>query len=506
MRAFTRLPMVTVEIDGVSLPDEETRALGTIRVRQELSVPTLCELTFVDPPGPLTASWRATVGAPLTILVGMDRSLLFTGEITAISHEHSPSHEARVQLRAYDPLHRLKKRQSVRSFVEATVEEVVAELTGDLGASVSASETGPEHRFFVQHDRSDLQLIVELAARSGLYLYLHDDEIRLLTLDGSGDDVPLKLGDSLLEAVVEVNSDRACGKVTAHGWDPSLIEEHSGESGDPRVGRDVTAQATADMVGGTGERTLTGTGVSADEHLEALAQGLLDARHASEVVVEGTAEGDPRIMPGAPVDVRGVATEFEGRYVVCRTEHLIDHVEGYVTRFSSEPPAISQPEPVALITFGIVEHLDDPEELARVKVSLPAYGGVLSDWMPVLFMGAGSGKGFIALPEIGDRVLVVAPDGDPGTGVVLGSLYGTTAPHDSGIQDGAVRRYTLRTSTGLQIQLDDEGRALKLQDPTGNKLELTPELFSLTSAVDFHIDAPGKAIVIAAKTVDFKKA
>ena len=44
--------------------------------------------------------------------------------------------------------------------------------------------------------------------------------------------------------------------------------------------------------------------------------------------------------------------------------------------------------------------------------------------MHVLTPGAGKGKGLIALPDVGDRVLILCSHQDPGQGIVLGGLYG----------------------------------------------------------------------------------
>ena len=46
--------------------------------------------------------------------------------------------------------------------------------------------------------------------------------------------------------------------------------------------------------------------------------------------------------------------------------------------------------------------------------------------MEVLSVGAGSGKGLVACPDVDDQVLVLLLHGDPAQGIVLGGLYGRT--------------------------------------------------------------------------------
>ena len=62
---------------------------------------------------------------------------------------------------------------------------------------------------------------------------------------------------------------------------------------------------------------------------------------------------------------------------------------------------------------GVVKSVDDPDQLGRVQVTLPTLGDIESAWMEVLSVGAGSGKGLVALPDVDDSVLVLLIHGDP---------------------------------------------------------------------------------------------
>ena len=58
--------------------------------------------------------------------------------------------------------------------------------------------------------------------------------------------------------------------------------------------------------------------------------------------------------------------------------------------------------------------------------------------MGVVSAGAGSGKGFAILPDVGDQVLVLLIGGDPSQGVVLG---GYTVCMVSTITEWRARRF-----------------------------------------------------------------
>jgi phage baseplate assembly protein gpV len=110
----------------------------------------------------------------------------------------------------------------------------------------------------------------------------------------------------------------------------------------------------------------------------------------------------------------------------------------------------------------------------------------------------------VALPDAGDRVLVLLTHGDPASGVVLGGLYGSDGPFDSGVEDGAVKRFTLRTSAGHIIRLDDEEKTFRIEDPTGSHIEMAQDTVTIHAAVDLRIEAPGKNVKIVAASVDFE--
>ncbi|MGK5444169.1 phage baseplate assembly protein V, partial [Micromonospora sp. URMC 105] len=157
----------------------------------------------------------------------------------------------------------------------------------------------------------------------------------------------------------------------------------------------------------------------------------------------------------------------------------------------------------AVVTLGTVTDVADPDRLGRVRLSLPAYGDLDAGWLAVLCPGAGAGKGIVALPDPDDTVLVALPGGEPVSGIVLGSLFGGVEPYDAGIADGRSGRWSVRTGSGQTIVVDDAARSLRLCTDTGSFLELTPELATLHAATDLVLSAPGKAMVVRARSVDF---
>ncbi len=495
---------IAVDVAGVALGDDAAATLVDVVVAQRLSMPAQCVLTFIDPPPGIGDV--LTPGAALVVQARGRDEALFIGEITAVDRLYRAG-GGELRVRAYDLLHRLRKRQPVRAHVQVALPDLARELVSPHGIDVVAEVTGPLFQRIVQHRQTDFDLLAESAERCGLWFTLRDRTLRVLTLEGIDDEVPLALGEALVEARIEVNGESACRAVDAIGWDPHRVTDVRARVEGARSGRDCAASAAPDRFGADGSWTLVDATVQAADQAEALAQAVLDRRVAAEVVVRGLAEGDARIRPGARVRLERLAAEHSGTYVVANATHRIDAQRGWLVEFDSEPPPPRPRSQAAVAAVAKVSAVDDPDALGRVKVVLPTYGGVESDWLGVTAAGAGSSKGLICIPNVGDQVLVLLVGGDPSQGVVIGGLYGCDGPPEATVEGGAVRRFGLITAGGQRVLLDDHGERLRLVDQRGSFIELGKErLIIHAEGVDLVLEAPGKQVLVRGKAIDFASA
>lgn len=522
MSAAVDIPPLVIEMDGLRLQEDDARALGEVRVHQKLSLPTVCELAFVDPKGSLIGEAAIRPGSSLRIVVEGFTTPLFEGEVTATEYSYNASGERRVHVRGYDLLHRLRKRQPVGSHIQVNLRELAQSLVADLGFSVEAADPGPLRQQLFQYGQSDLDLMAEAAERCGLYFSLRAPVLHLISLAGLGATVPLALGSSLIEAHIEINSEATCRTVESRAWDPERVVPVIGTANQARTGRDVFADVYPERMGGRGHRTLVDELAQDDFQAAGLAQSELDRRAARDVVFQGVAEGNTALRPGVPVDISGVDPPLAGRYVLTAVRHVIDHRKGFVSEMDTSPPPHQPRSRSTVATLGVVSRVNDPDEMGRIRVVLPNYGDVESGWFNVVMPGAGPGKGIVALPDIDDQVLVLLMDGDPAQGLVLGGLYGVTGPPDAGVENGAVRRYTLRTPGGLRVCLDDETNTIKFENGEGDRVELSPktvfvgdsrkslielaaERCRIVSMANLDISAPGKRVTISGQSIDFER-
>ena len=494
MKTVGMLPQVRLLIDGEALTANIAAALASVRVQQRLSLPSLCELTFslrIE-----TIEGLPRVGAHLELRVEED-ALLFQGDVTALEYSSRRNTGRVLRVRAYDALHRLRKSQPVKAHAQFTAADLARELAGPLDLEVDAADEGRTIARWVQHRQNDLEFLAEVCARSGLYFVVEDDTLILTKLEEGDDAVELELGDTLLEGRIDISAETLCKSVAIRGWNPQRAAAHEAS-----IDRDETPDDFNDAV--DVERTLTDELVTDEAEAEAIAEAELARRDHALLHVWGIAEGDVALRPGATVKINGIADEPRTA-VITAVDHTIERTTGFRSELSNPTPHIRTRDRAAVTALGIVTSVEDPDNLGRVKLSLPTYGDVETEWLPVVTAGAGAAKGFVAIPDVDDSVVVVFPRGEPGLGFVLGSLYRDAHP-DPGVDGGRVKRYSFLTPNGQKLQLDDTRDSIRLENKQGSFIEMLPDKMTVHAATHLDVEAPGRTVTIRGKLINFERA
>jgi phage baseplate assembly protein V len=119
-------------------------------------------------------------------------------------------------------------------------------------------------------------------------------------------------------------------------------------------------------------------------------------------------------------------------------------------------PADGAGTPLGGLVIGIVTNNKDPDGLGRIKVALPWLADRFeTDWARIASPMAGAARGFYALPEVDDEVLVGFAHGRLDTPFVLGALWnGKDKPPESN-GDGKNDRRSFTSRSGHVIRLTD---------------------------------------------------
>jgi len=500
---IARLPQIEIDVDGHRLPDRCARLFTELRVQQHLSLPSQCELTFVHV-DEATMEAALPLGARLRVGERGVSTPVFEGCITALELGYDGARGSTLRARGYDDLFVLRNRQTVRSHVGLTAADLARELAVDLGIDVDAPTPGPVWSRLLQSG-TDFDLLADVASRCGLWFTLRERTLHLLTLEGIGALQLLRLNENLLEATFESNSNGACRKVESMGWDPWRGEARRGAATRARVVRTLTPDARVAANGAKGERVLVARLFQDDQQADAAAQADLDTRSAREVVFRGVAQGNPQLRPGARVQIAGVAAAVAGIHVIASALHTLNMRTGYLSEITSALPPGREAPAGLMMTIGRVTRIDDPQQLGRLQVALTALDDVETDWLQILAPGAGAGKGLVAMPDIGDLVLLLMDAADAAQAMVLGSLYGAGGLPEGQEILGKGASFTFLSPGGQRIRLDDDKGTLRLENKSGSSVEMGADAVTLRAAAPLTIEAPGQRMTFRAQFIDFDR-
>jgi len=503
MKPPIALPQIFVGLGGSQIAADLLRLLVEVRVQSRISMPTLCELIFLDPQGHVAESGLTEIGQSFRVGIRGSELDLFSGDVTGVDHIFQTSRGREVRVRGYDVLNRLSRRQSVRSFVQMTLRDLVQELVSDLGLEVVSDASERAWEYVIQSDQTDLEFLAELADRQGSIFFVRDTKLYLTTLKGTDSTEVLRLGEELLEARFSLNEVTRYASVSTTGWDTTLAEVRTGSAKTPRVQEGVLT--ANDGASSDAERLLTNYATRSDEEATLNAQAELDYRAAQRLSLSGLAVGNPALRPGTPIRVQGVDSSCAGPFTLTAANHIISTDSGFVTEIDTSPMRPKRRRTGVSATLGLVSRTDDPQRLGRIQVSLPAFGNVATDWVQTVAPWAGKGKGFMGQTDVGDLVVFLFFDSDLTQGIVLGTLYGSGGPPEDWSKDDKGQRYMLVTPGGQKVRLDDSGSVIRLENARGSYVELSPDRVMVHSETDLHMEAPGKPIVISGKSIDFQQ-
>lgn len=140
-----------------------------------------------------------------------------------------------------------------------------------------------------------------------------------------------------------------------------------------------------------------------------------------------------------------------------------------------------------LIKVGTVEEVDHDKKLARVR-----FGGNLTTYLPWAVHRAGGDRTWWP-HEVGEQVVVLSPSGDLTQGIILFSLYSSSAPAPSSTPGVDRREY----KDGAVIQYDRNTHELTASIPgnasitaTGNIEASADGSISGTAGEEIRLSAP----------------
>lgn len=135
--------------------------------------------------------------------------------------------------------------------------------------------------------------------------------------------------------------------------------------------------------------------------------------------------------------------------------------------------------PLPGVAAAIVLQNIDVTGQGRVQVELP-WLSEIQPWARVASPGAGKGRGFYMIPQIGDEVLVAFAHGDLREPYVIGSLWNQMDQPPYTTPEAPESYRTLQTPLGHQLEFDDLRQTIVLKTSAGQRIEMGPTEISIS--------------------------
>ena len=430
------------------------------------------------------------LGKTMTVHTGEDDEVIFVGIITNINLHKKESTLGCLVIKGYSTTYRLENAPSYHSWTDQTLASIVERLTTD--AKVRA-QINTEHKeeilYESQYNESDFGFIKRLAKQYGEWMYYDGKCLvfgkpkkeKAIELEYGTDLYTLDIGIQTLARPLKVLSYQARG-------DQAMAENSANRpDGQDELGYKAF-NASLELFKTPSVQTAMPR-IRYVQQLTDYAKKRQESTAAESHYIVARS-GNPMLTVGSVVEVKSsllenfkaVSTETLGEFIITEITHNVGEGNYYKNEFKAIPAGVrTLPEPNVVMPMAepqmaTVVSNDDPRGIGRVRVQMNWQSGNMStSWIRVMTPDAGSSdkvntnRGFVFIPEVGDKVLVGFRNGDPNRPYVMGSLFNGYTAAGGKVNNGIK---SLTTRSGIEIRFDDNERSLHIKDASGNKVFL----------------------------------
>ncbi|WP_312079330.1 phage baseplate assembly protein V [Chryseobacterium sp.] len=228
----------------------------------------------------------------------------------------------------------------------------------------------------------------------------------------------------------------------------------------------------------------------------------------------------PFLHPGCIVDIQmrkqdSNETSYFTKIMITESVHEIDTIGHYSGNFfgiASDTGFLPKPDftvPIAQPQIATVISNTDPEGQGRVQVRFDWQTNDTTHFIRMMSPDAGGtdqitqNRGYVAIPEVGDQVMVNFVHNHPDRPFVMGGMFHGGVGLGGGINN---HMRSIQTKSGIRVLMNDDEKSVTILDPSGNtyfmdgKGNITvtaPKNFTLNAGENINITA-GKEISVSA--------
>jgi len=395
--------------------------------------------------------------------IGIDEELGFIGIVTRVNLENSIDGLNVYTIVAHSPTIVMDGARHNAFYFEQSAGDIIGSILKKHPITLGRTDaTRGQLRFSVQYRETDYAYVMRLAGGSGLFAFYDGREFRAVKAS-SADVVDLIWRETL--GVFDVGLGTAPSEYSGVAYN---YEQKKTYAKDTKSLPSQTALSEISRTAPEASKEIYGdSGFSGAPRVVADTQSLdeiLQRERSRAVDRMITCSGQslvPSVAPGHCVRVKGM-NKLDGVYWINSVRHVVDESGKYSNSFKGTPLDTAFPQyksrraTVTNLQTAVVVDNNDPEKLGRVKVKFPWNDADESPWVRMVTSHAGSERGIVFIPEVGDEVLVGYEFGSPDYPIILGALYNKeeSPPGDTGGENNDIK--LIITRGGNKIYLSDK--------------------------------------------------
>ena len=405
-----------------------------------------------------------------------------------------------------DAAYRMTLESKNAIFYNQTDSDLISRLAKDYDLGVRASETELAHKVLVQYQVSDWEFALNRAMCSGKYLYTDDGTLVVASPDTRAKEkLTLRPDHNMIEFEAALESRYQLPRSSGTFWDPGeqqLVEAGAqvpatAQPGEDQKGEDrkrekdeggnITSMKLAALGKQHGEvMRLSGNYPSAE--LKAITTARMLQSRLSKIRGRIRHQGTFQVKPSDMVKLEKISKRFDGKAFVSGIRHTIDQSNWETDiQIGMSEEWISQIRPsdtsnrgyrlippIEGLHIGVVTGLTgDPLAEQRIQVRVPVLDGEKEGiWARLAVEYAGSERGMVFRPEIGNEVILGFLQGDPRQAIILGRLHSSKRTAPISDANGQNEQKGIITRAGMKILFDEQRKSVNIESPGGKSMAI----------------------------------
>lgn len=483
----------TAETDGF---DAQTFAVVSFHLVQSYSSLFTLDIHVISDSTDLKATDLLEQNVTLTVWQGSTPQRHITGLIAGVERGEYDGHKMNYYLQVYPPFWRSSLRQNSRHFQQRDIESIVNHLLEDnrvMQASYLLKEQHPAREFCVQYGETDFEFLCRLLAEEGIFFYeehAQEGKNQLLVFCDNVFYLPEAFGISFnpqprVTDTYCISRFRHCAQIRPAyvvtkdytfkypGWQGRYrykandlngqrnqyeVMDYPGRFKDEQHGQDFARyqleglRSNAEIAGGRSNSPALWPGARFR-----LTDHPADDLNRDWQVVASILHGEqPQAVPGS----RGEGTSLVNDFRAIPADRTWRPVP-------LPKPKVDGPQPAVVTGPPGEEIFCDEHGRVRVKFLWDRYHEANEDsscWIRVSQAWAGTGFGNLAIPRVGQEVIVDFLNGDPDQPVIMGRTY-----HESNRSPGSLPGTKTQMTIRSKTYKGDGFNELRFEDATGNE-------------------------------------